>query len=141
MSRSSYPLTIDNKNQLKPKLPLKLTNPENGKCISVLALVDSGAEKCTFPMMIAINLGIPLNKSTESKTRTAGISGQGLETYSFKIKIDILNMQRNSIVKTMNLEVSFIKNNSIPPLVGTADFLENFNLMINYPQKSLTLEW
>ena len=141
MSKSIYPFNKATTGKETPKIPLILTNPLNGKQLCVLALLDTGADVCTLPVMIARTLELEQSDKTKTKHGTSGISGKPLSTYEHTINIGLLSEDRSHVVRSLNVKVNSLGSGGIPPIIGTSMFLEKFIVTLDYPKKSICLEW
>ena len=113
----------------RPCLEIELRNPHTDKSVSVLALIDTGADECAMPAELAGMLGHNLTKGNRKQIRT----GSGItDSYSHTvdIKIDGLIISNVLIDFMPNLHVS---------LLGVKSFLGNFVLTVNYPKKLFVL--
>jgi predicted aspartyl protease len=113
----------------RPCLEVDLKNPHTDKSISVLALIDTGADECAMPSELAGLLGHNLTKGKPKPIRT----GSGVSTaysHTVDIKIDGFTVS--------NVLIDFMPNLRTP-LLGVKSFLGNFILTINYPKQNFTL--
>ena len=113
----------------RPWLEIELKNPDTNKAISVVALIDTGADECAMPQDLAEILGHSLRKGKPKTIRT----GSGISTaysHTVNIKIDGLVIS--------NVLIDFMPGLHTP-LLGVKSFLSEFILTVNYPQKTFTL--
>jgi len=113
----------------RPWLEIELKNPDTNKTISIVALIDTGADECAMPQDLAEILGHNLRKGKSKTIRT----GSGISTaysHTVDIKIDGLVIS--------NVLIDFMPGLHTP-LLGVKSFLSEFILTVNYPQKTFTL--
>ncbi len=113
----------------RPWLKVIITNPHTGKSITVLGLIDTGADECAFPAGYAVVLGHDLSKGT---TKTVGTGNGSTTAYSHTVKLEINGFQ------TDNALIDFMPNLNIP-LLGVKSFLNKFLLEIDYPNQKFSL--
>ena len=126
----NYPFTITRPGDIaRPYLPITIINPENGKNLNVLALIDTGADECALPASFAsllghdLSSGYPKNISTGNGITTAYGHTTNIHTFGFTIE---------------NIIIDFMSNLHIP-LLGVKSFLSNFTLSIDYPEQRFSL--
>ena len=141
MNKYTYPLEKGDGGFLRPKVPIRIVNYNTGKSIPTLAMIDTGADCCTFPSMITLTVGHRLDKESRKEKGTRGISGVEIDTYVHPFKIELLDNNRKKVVRTIDLTAHTIVSNSLPPILGTQRFLEMFKVSIDYIDKTITLEW
>lgn len=114
----------------RPWLPVIIINPDSGRKIKILGLIDTGADECALPARYAPILGHNLEKGFVKEINTG--NGRTI-AYSHTVRIEIQNFtMRNTLIDFMpNLYV---------PLIGVKSFLSNFILKIDYPEKIFYLE-
>jgi predicted aspartyl protease len=66
---------VDGSLILQPRVLVKFTNPENGKSITVNALVDSGASVSFLNIGLAEDLGVDLAVSPQGGVSSANKDG------------------------------------------------------------------
>ncbi|PKL91199.1 MAG: hypothetical protein CVV21_08270 [Candidatus Goldiibacteriota bacterium HGW-Goldbacteria-1] len=113
----------------RPWLEIELKNPDTNKAISVVALIDTGADECAMPQDLAEILGHNLRKGKPKTIRT----GSGISTaYSHTVDIRIDGLIISNVL------IDFMPGLHTP-LLGVKSFLSEFILTVNYPQKTFTL--
>ncbi len=123
-------LQIDNSNISRPYIFVTVMNPENSKSLSIYALIDTGADECCFPIEYAQILGHDFKKGNSKKIMSAnGIS----EVYSHTNRIYIEGYMTKDILIDFSETLK-------TPLLGVRNFLCDFILTVNYPQKYFILE-
>jgi hypothetical protein len=100
---------------LNPWLPIKITNPYSNKSVSSYGLIDTGASCCVIPDFYSSILGHNLTK---------GISCLGNGAGSI----------------TNETPIAFMRNLPII-LLGVKEFLDKFELFINYPTKVFSITY
>lgn len=126
-----YPFTITRPGDIaRPYLPVTIVNPDAGKTIKVLALIDTGADECAFPASFAPFLGHDLQAG---KPKNIG-TGNGITTaYSHTSKLEIAGFTTQEVL------IDFMPN-LLTPLLGVRSFLTNFVLTVDYPNKDFSLK-
>jgi predicted aspartyl protease len=126
----SYPFIAARPGDIaRPYLPITIINPENQKEINVFALIDTGADECALPASFAPPLGHNLQAGPQKKINT----GNGITiAYSHTICLKVFNFS------TENVLIDFMPNLHIP-LLGVKNFLNNFTLKIDYPNKVFSI--
>ena len=127
MPALDYPFVND-----RPCIPIIVTNPATGTSIAVFALIDTGADTCVFPESVITPLGCNLRHGNPSQT--IGIEGYSITTYLHPLVINLVDPKdRNRVVKSLRQsDVECTANNHVPPLLGTLNFLNQFNLSVLY---------
>lgn len=121
---------VDGHKCLQPYVPVNIINPYTGSCCAISCLLDSGADKCLFPDFIVKQLGSvacgPQNQST-------GISGSSIDTRPHQLKLELLFQDYKQVFWTSDiLKIDCADHDNVPPLLGSSDFLCNFNVTFNY---------
>ncbi|WP_111682480.1 hypothetical protein [Winogradskyella tangerina] len=141
MNKYTYPFRKGENGILRPKIPIRIINYNTNKAIHTLAMIDTGADCCTFPSMITMNVGHKLDNESKKEKGTRGISGTEIDTYVHPFKIEILDSTRKKVLRTLEVVGNTIMSNSLPPILGTNMFLEKFKITLDYVKKEITLEW
>ncbi len=129
------------------RLWIRVSNPKapNIPPVLALAIVDTGADDCLFPADTAIRVGHVL-KSVPPKP-ISGINSSSV-AYPHTSRVEILATLVNGgpsrkVLYTMKSTlVDFMesgKNQSVPFLLGTKTFLNNFVLTIDYPNRRFSI--
>lgn len=95
----------------------KLTN----NWVSVIMLVDTGADYTLLPKFYADYLGVNLEKDCQPFS-TFGVGGSETVYLLKKMKIQLGNWQ-------IKIPVGFLERDDIPPLLGRQGFLEKFKVV------------
>jgi hypothetical protein len=137
-----YYFTAQDNGIVKPKIPVKIINPITGDSLRVNALLDSGADSCTIPAMVAKTLGFSLDAESEAKSGTIGISGEKLRTWKHLARIRLLDAKWADTKNEYDVVISILEPKiRIPAIVGTYMFLDNFKVTLNYTSNVISLEW
>lgn len=132
MDIRNYPFsTVGPRDIPRPYLLTIFINPETGKRLKVMALIDTGADECALPASFASLLGHNLQAGKKRIIET----GSGTTTayaHTLRIKIDRFVTQAALIDFLPNLHV---------PLLGVKSFLSHCVLTINYPKKTFSLKF
>jgi len=124
----------------RTEIPIRITNPATGDACIVFALIDTGADTCVIPKNLSDKLNHNFSAEGVHSTITGGIGGQS-KTFKHTFNLEILNSDRNKVVYSVgNLLVDCVDEN-IPPLIGVKDFLQHFEVEIDYPAKTIALSW
>ena len=110
---------------LRPRIPIRLVH--KSRFIILLALVDSGADDCLFPLEVAQELQLPLDPRN---TNLYGGIGNGHITATFMdVRIEI----NNDV--TFPLYAGFSDAPSVVPILGQAGFFDRFEVTFNRPEE------
>jgi predicted aspartyl protease len=113
----------------RPYLPVTLVNPDLGRCLTVLALIDTGADECALPAAFAKLLGHHLKAGRPRRIAT----GNGVTlAYAHVIRMEIEGFS------TEDVEIDFMLHLRTP-LLGVRSFLNNFLLSVDYPKRKFSL--
>jgi predicted aspartyl protease len=113
----------------RPYIPITIINPENRREISVFALIDTGADECALSASFAPVLGHNLQAGFQKRIST----GNGITiAYGHTVCIKAFGYT------TENVVIDFMPNLNIP-LLGVKNFLNNFILRIDYPNKVVSI--
>ena len=126
----NHPFIITNPGDIaRPYLPISIINPENEMTINVYALIDTGADECAVPASFASALGHNLQAGSQKEINT----GNGITiAYSHTVCLKAYDFS------TENVLVDFMPNLYIP-LLGVKNFLSEFVLKIDYPEKVFSI--
>jgi hypothetical protein len=114
---------------LRPRIRVRLKHKE--KSVDLLALIDSGADDCLFPMEVAEVLGLQLDSA--NRNEYSGI-GEG---------------QVTAIFGTVSLEVGgwpfelyagFTDSPSVVPILGQHGFFSLFEVKFNLSKEEIELK-
>lgn len=140
MSQEIYPFHKNENGTITPKIPIRITNQKSGERIHAYALLDTGAENCNLPIMIARTIGLQYTDGYKSKVGSSGISGEIINTWIHVVKIELLDVTRKEVIKTVTSRVSCLNTNDIPAIVGTKGFLENLRVTLDYVKKEIIID-
>lgn len=132
---------VDPFTEAQPLLPLRIINPHSGLSIRTWGVIDTGAKTTLIPKGIADDLKHDWQKGVAVKGPTAG--GE-LRAYQHTFEIDVLGMDVQGKVDEGIVE-AVIPRQQIPVadfqmvLVGVKEFLRNYILEIDYPQRVFSL--
>jgi Aspartyl protease len=113
---------------LRPRIRIRITH--QGRAVDLLALVDSGADDCLFPLEVAQRLGIPLDP--ERSHRYAGI-GQGAITAAFTtVTVEVGGWP-------FSLYAGFSEAPTIIPILGQHGLFNLFEVRFNLRKEILEL--
>lgn len=120
-------------------LPLRITNPHTGLSTTVYALIDTGADQCTFPESLAVELGHDFCGDGVESQSTLGVSG-ATDVYMHTFDIEILKPDRGAAFASFKNVLIACVPTEIPALLGVHDCLSKFVLVIDYPEMEISLK-
>lgn len=117
----------------RPLLSVKLL-VEDGRFYEAVALADSGADACLFPLRLAKLLGLDLTQLPTALT--SGVGNSANLTYYSTIEIDLGNDLR------FETQVGFTEgmDNAGFGLLGQQGFFENYNVEFLHKQRQFSIE-
>lgn len=114
----------------RPLLPVKIINPHTGKHVTLLGLIDTGADECAIPAFYAPLIGHNLTAGTTKSINT----GNGPSTaYGHTICIEVQGKKIDDVV------IDFLPNLCVV-LLGVKSFLSNFMLIVDYKNQKFSLK-
>lgn len=118
-------------------LPIEIINPENGLSLKTYGLIDTGADDCAIPGVYANRLGHNLTRGEEKEINT----GNGI-TKAYKHTTEILiyhpNEPGKAVYDLRDVIIDFMPNLNVT-LLGVLNFLQNFYLMLKYPENLFSI--
>ena len=124
----------------EPRLPIILRNPHNGKTISGLAIVDTGADCCAFSRHACDALGHHLDSPFAKKAVSYGIGEVPVQTWLHTFEISLLGWHGHPVWYTEAIEVECFESVDVLLIIGVSGFLEHFKVTFDYPELELILE-
>ncbi len=121
----------------RPWLPIKIINPHTGKSLRFIGLIDTGADECAIPASLAPILGHDLDKGN---SKTIGSAGGPTSGFSHTTKIEIYDLTDKLCYTINDTPIDFLPNLNIV-LLGVKQFLDQFDLYIQYPKKIFSIQW
>jgi hypothetical protein len=115
---------------LRPYIPIRLFYGQ--RSVSVLALVDSGADESVFHASIGRLLGIDVPKGR--KKRFVGISGTGADGYVHRVRLQVVGV-RDSI----ELDVGFLDVPGVDAILGQAGFFEYHRVVFERAKEQIEI--
>ena len=128
----------------KPFLWVRVTNPESGRAVIALALIDTGAEECAFPSDMAWRLGHELQAGKPKVIHTAG---RKTTAFSHTSQIEVLGVNPDGssdterVLYTLNDKLIDYTCGLGAFLLGQRNFLGPFVLKIDYPNQTLSVRF
>jgi len=120
----------------RPVLPIKIINPHTKLSFQTFGIIDTGADDCALPAIIAEHLGHVINKGVAKQIQTGnGISIAYAHTTSFKIYHPLTN---DFIFKTKETPIDCLPNLNVV-LLGVRNFMSSFVLHIDYPKQIFSI--
>lgn len=127
---------------MRPFIPIILVNPMNGMELRTYALVDTGADASSLPEFVVQATGHDLKGINIKSSISSGIGGFEFTTWKHTFIIGLLDASGNEIVRmTPEIEVDCLEHNFAPPILGVKDFLKDFKIIFDYPNRLIVLEW
>src|SRR6185369_13687401 len=134
MPITKYPFTtISPGAPPRPMLPICIHNSVTGMKYRTWGLIDTGADDCAIPAVIAPVLGHTLNLG---RPASIGTAGGAATVYAHETAIDILSINDHvTVVHSIpNTPVDFCPGLDTV-LLGVDQFLSTFVLTIDYPNQ------
>jgi hypothetical protein len=142
-----YPFSVHSEYKpggLQPHLPIKIIHPEDSNTYVVVhALIDTGASISKIPAKYADRISIDYNNGEVASGVTADGEGKG---HWCKCRIQVLDMDETGnelpdiILSELGMKGSCVFGECAPiPLLGVADFLKNYVVTVDYPNKRFSL--
>ncbi|MEM6816961.1 MAG: hypothetical protein AAF600_21650 [Bacteroidota bacterium] len=129
MAVFTYPFTVTDGCH-RPFVPIKVINPVNGRFALYRCLIDSGADKCMFPDAVVKQM---MSVACGPKTKSKGIGGIPIESVPHQFMIELMSQDYKEIAwKSEIMKIDCVLHSQIPPLLGSSDFLYNFDIALNY---------
>jgi predicted aspartyl protease len=125
----------------RPWLFVRIKNPDTGRFVYTIGLIDTGADECCLPASYSELLGHNLTAGTAKTVNT----GNGSTTaYGHTCTIDIFNTRlllsgTEKIAHTIPRTVIDFMPNLHCVLLGVKTFLSRFKLTINYPRQLFSI--
>lgn len=127
----------------RPRLWIRIINPDKNLAFEALAIVDTGADACAFPAQIAVQLGHNLESV---KPKIVNTAKGPTEAYPHTSRVQILEVQSNGLPGPRVLytipdtKIDYTKG--LPEfLLGRQQFLSRFVLKIDYPRQVFSIRW
>jgi len=119
-------------------LPVRIYNPDNGKFIDGLGLIDTGADECAIPADYAPLLGHDLKKGRKKPVTTGG---GVVFAFGHTTRIDILDKRGTSkVLHTIpDAPIDFMPELKTI-LLGVNNFLSHFVLIVDYPRQQFSIK-
>jgi predicted aspartyl protease len=115
----------------RPYLLVRISGPVPGMTVDVLALIDTGADECSFPVELAAKLGHTIDRG-KSKTVMTGAGPTMVYGHTASISFEGFTLPDATIDFNPGLRI---------PLLGVRSFLANFVLTVDYPAKTFSLRY
>jgi len=114
----------------RPVAPVYFWSKKIKGWVGILTVVDTGADYTLLPRHMADSLGVDLKKDCQ-KFETTGVGGS--ETVyllrSWKVKLGTWEK---------NIPVGFLDSDTVPPLLGRQDFLEDLKVVFEKHEVSFS---
>jgi hypothetical protein len=124
---SAYP---DRESIARPRIEVRLTHGD--RFVKLLALVDSGADDCVFPLEVAQFLKLPLKR--DAVHRYGGI-GAGAITATFgTVALEVGKWT------LWDFYVGFSDSPTVVPILGQNGFFGQFEITFNRPDEIIRLK-
>ncbi len=127
--------------QERTDLPIRILNPHSEIYQDAWALLDTGADACVIPRNISDAVGHDFDGNGVKSEITCGVSGE-TSTYKHTFILQLYDGSRKDIIwSSGEILVNCVDTDGLPPLIGVRNFLKDFEVTINYPEKTITLTW
>jgi len=122
-------------------IPIRLSNPMRNVTEDIFALIDTGADASVIPAYLATRLQHKLKGKGVNSQFTSGIGGKQVKTYQHTFDIGLISSRYASVVwNTGPILVDYVES-LIPPILGVEDFLKHFRVVMDYPKKTIPMQW
>lgn len=103
-------------------------------------LLDTGADTCTLPSYVATFLGYDM--TIPSTNSTKGVGGVSVATWQHDFVVGLLDPSEKQVLKMNERSpMNCVGHDDLPVILGTNNFLKDFKIIIDYPNKTITLTW
>ncbi len=125
----------------RPWLFVRIKNPNTGRFLNTIGLVDTGADECCLPASYAELLGHNLTAGTKKTVNTG--NGSTI-AYGHTCTIDIFDTLlllsgTEKVAHTIPKTVIDFMPNLHCVLLGVKTFLSNFRISIDYPKQLFSI--
>lgn len=126
----------------RPYVPICIVHPADNKIIfNTSALIDTGADRCTFPKINADRMGYDLKAPGVPTSSSRGIHVSPVQFWTHPYKIFLYSPDRKEIVwKSGTIEVACFDHNQVPSILGFSDFMCHFIVNFNHTTKRITIQ-
>lgn len=114
----------------RPRIPIRLFH--KNRFIDVLALIDSGADDCIFPLEVATELNLPLD--ARNVNHYGGIGSGSIKATFANVRVGIEGGAM------FPLYVGFSDAPSVVPILGQAGFFDRFEVTFNKRNEMIGLK-
>ena len=116
---------------LRPRIRVRLFH--KNRFIELLALVDSGADDCLFPLEVATELNLPLNP--KNANLYGGIGAGHISAVFTHVAFGVAG----EVI--FPLYAGFSDAPSVVPILGQAGFFDRFEVKFNKPKEVIELKF
>lgn len=116
----------------RPMIEVEIKN--KGSSYKCLAMVDSGCDRTIVNDEVADMLGI--DRSKVSKVKISGITGEGVESFIYKIKI-----KPDKTDKFFDANVVFVPGLHMAMLLGQDNFFQKFKVRFENKKKKFYISF
>jgi hypothetical protein len=113
-------------------VPLTLIHRQNR--ISCYAIIDSGADFCTFPLVFAVHLG--LDPRQARRFSTAGIGSLSVPAFLWDVTIDLRGIAQFPLQAGFSQGLDHLGGG----LLGQRGFFERFKVAFDLPKEVFQIE-
>ncbi len=118
-------------NILRPRIRIRLVHEK--RFIDLLALVDSGADDCVFPLEVAEELNLRLDP--RNANRYGGIGAGHISAIFTNVTLQVNDHT------TIKPYAGFSDAPSVVPILGQAGFFDQFEVTFNRPEEIIELRF
>lgn len=123
--------------QLRPLLPIIIINPHTRISLKTLGIIDTGADSCTLSAEIAEIIGHNLEDGFRDE---AEVVGGKVQSWRHTTTVQMLDFTGKTFHTIDSAQIEYIRNFDYV-ILGIKDFLENFCLEIDYPNKCFSIRF
>ncbi len=124
----------------RPYVPIKITNPIEKISTNQFGILDTGADSCVFPKIIADSTHHNLKADGVESDINQGVGSESVHIWKHTFIISLYSPDLKKIVWEGNKSlINCLDHNSTPPILGFSDFLSFFSIRFNYSKKIIEI--
>ena len=142
MAVQVYPFIKISNEVHRPWIPIRVFNSKDRSAfIEMMALIDTGADHCVFPKLVADQTKLDLKGAALSTEIMQGLGETKIEVWKHSFKIELLTPDRKNIFwKSNDIIVGCVEHDNIPPILGFSNFLCDFKITFNHATKKIIID-
>ena len=123
-----------------PQLAVRVINPENGLSCCTAAIIDTGASASLIPEFISKAIGHTINAVRPCHCSTAGPVDATVYPHTYTLEIYSFEEGASNDAPIITIKNRIIDTaNCHFMILGVTDFLKDYILTVNYPEKYFSL--